>query len=105
MEGRYCLNTVEVKAKWWKCGYKTECFVKVSKGQGKQGKTLISLMFHGRIQNIQFCAGLTLKNKGGNESEGVNLNNTMNETSTHPELSQMLITHSIRAFRAHFPKL
>lgn len=104
MEGRYCLNTVEVKDKW-KCGYKTECFVKVSKGQGKQGKTLISLMFHGRIQNIQFCAGLALKNKGDNESEGVNLNNMMNETSTHPELLQMLITHSIKAFRAHFPKL
>lgn len=35
MEERYCLKTVEIKDKWWKCSYKTECFVKVSKGEGK----------------------------------------------------------------------
>lgn len=46
-----------------------------------------------------------LKNKGDNDSDGDNLNNMMNETSTHPALSRMEIIHSIKEFRAHFPKL
>lgn len=52
-----------------------------------QGK-VSSLIFHGReLKDPVLCwACIGLKKKGNSESQGVNLNNVMNETSIHLEL-------------------
>lgn len=62
----------------------TERLVNVSKGQGKARQSINILHLSWQVSKDTVMLDLhRLKNKGDGESEGVNLNNMMNETSIH----------------------